>query len=159
MYARKHFVTDLPYEKLTKINYAFANVNNVTGEVILSDIWADAQFKYPSDLAVNASANSTMLYGNFNQLYKLKQKNRNLKVSLSVGGWSYRNNFALPLSTEAGRMKFCSSSLQHIADFGLDEIDIDWEYPKNKTESDSLLSTVKLCRQVGDLMHKVFDIF
>lgn len=145
-------MTDLPYEKLTKINYAFANVNNVTGEVFLSDVWADAQYMYPSDVAVNTTlSNSTQLYGNFNQLYKLKQKNRNLKVALSVGGWSFRENFALPLSSEAGRLKFCSSSLELIADLGLDAFDIDWEYPKNQADSDNLLSTVKLCRKVSNL--------
>lgn len=146
IYARKHFITDLPYEKLTKINYAFANVNNITGEVVLSDPWADIQYKYPTDVAVNG----TQLYGNFNQLFKLKQKNRNLKVALSVGGWAQRDNFAGPLNTEAGRMKFCTSSLELIADLGLDAFNIDWEYPKNKTDSDNLLSTVKLCRQVYD---------
>ncbi|KAI8932217.1 hypothetical protein NX059_011096 [Plenodomus lindquistii] len=146
IYGRQHFVTDLPYDKLTKINYAFANINNVTGEVYLSDEWADIQFQYPGDVA----SNGTQLYGNFNQLFKLKQKNRNLKVALSVGGWSYRENFAPALAKEDGRQTFCSSALQLVADLGLDAFDIDWEYPANATDSANLLSTVKLCRQLFD---------
>lgn len=115
IYARKHFVTDLPAEKLTKVTYAFANVNKTTGEVFLSDEWADLQFNYPGD----APSNRTQLFGNFNQLYKLKQKNRNLKTSLSVGGWSFRENFKTALATNATRYRFAESSLKLITDLGL----------------------------------------
>jgi chitinase len=144
MYGRKHFVTDLPANKLTKINYGFANVNNVTGEVFLTDAWADVQFPYPGDVATNG----TQLLGNFNQLYKLKQKNRNLKVILSVGGWSFRANFKPALATESGRQKFCDSSLALIADLGLDGFDIDWEYPEDATDATNFIDTVRRCRKV-----------
>jgi chitinase len=145
MYARKHFVTDLPADKLTKINYAFANVNNVTGEVELSDEWADVQFPYPGDVVVNGS---TQLLGNFNQLYKLKQEHRNLKVVLSIGGWNGRGNFAPGLSKAENRQRFCTSSLSLIADLGLDGIDIDWEYPSDEKEGAMLVDTAKRCRVV-----------
>lgn len=130
---------------MTKINYAFANVNNVTGEVFLSDVWADVQFPYPGDVATNGS----QLLGNFNQLYKLKQKNRNLKVVLSVGGWSFRGNFKPALATADGRKKFCESSLALMTDLGLDGFDIDWEYPENETEGANLVDTVQRCRKVS----------
>ncbi|KAF2848088.1 glycoside hydrolase family 18 protein [Plenodomus tracheiphilus IPT5] len=146
IYGRKHFVTDLPYDKLTKINYAFANLNNVTGEVFLTDEWADLQFQYPGD----APGEGTQLYGNFNQLFKLKQKNQNLKVALSVGGWSYRNNFSPGLNSPEKRLKFCSSSLKLIADLGLDALDIDWEYPADDTDAANLVSTAKVCRKLFD---------
>lgn len=146
MYGRKHFVTDLPADKFTKIHYGFANVNNVTGEVFLSDLWADVQFPYPGDVASNGS----QLLGNFNQLYKLKQKNRNLKVILSVGGWTWRGNFKPALSTAAGRQKFCESSLTLIADLGLDGFDIDWEYPEDATDAANFVDTVQRCRKHYD---------
>lgn len=146
IYARKFMVTDLPAEQLTKINYAFANLNNQTGEIILSDEWADLQFPYPGDVGTNGS----QLLGNFNQLYKLKQKNRNLKVVLSVGGWSYRNNFKPAFSTEAGRTKFCDSTIQLIGDLGIDGIDFDYEYPEDTTAAHNFAKTVKYCRQIFD---------
>ncbi|KZM22263.1 Chitinase [Ascochyta rabiei] len=144
IYARQHFVTDLPAEKLTKVTYAFANVNKTTGEVFLSDEWADLQFSYPGDVA----SNGTQLLGNFNQLYKLKQKNRKLKTTLSVGGWSYRGNFKTALATNATRYRFAESSLKLITDLGLDGLDIDWEYPEDSTDAANLVETVKLCRQL-----------
>lgn len=137
-------MTDLPADKLTKINYAFANINNVTGEVQLTDEWADLQYGYPGDVPTNGS----QLLGNFNQLFKLKQKNRNLKVILSVGGWTYRTNFSPGLSTAAQRLKFCSSSVSLIADLGLDGLDIDWEYPNDATDAANLVDTVQICRAV-----------
>lgn len=145
IYGRQHFVTDLPADKLTKVNYGFANVNNVTGEVFLTDEWADVQFPYPGDVATNG----TQLLGNFNQLYKLKQNNRNLKVILSVGGWSYRANFKPALGNEEGRQRFCDSSLQLISDLGIDGIDIDWEYPEDATDAANLVDTVVRCRKVS----------
>jgi chitinase len=147
IYGRQHFVTDLPSEKLTKITYAFANVNSTTGKVFLSDEWADVQFNYPGDVA----SNGTQLFGNFNQLYKLKQQNRNLKTVLSVGGWSYRENFKTALATNATRYRFAESSLQLITDLGLDGFDIDWEYPEDTTDATNLIETVKICRKLYDL--------
>jgi chitinase len=81
-------------------------------------------------------------------LYKLKQKNRNLKVVLSVGGWSFRANFKPALATEAGRQKFCNSSLTLIADLGLDGFDIDWEYPEDAIDAANFVDTVQRCRKV-----------
>lgn len=94
-------------------------MNNTTGEVFLTDEWADLQFPYPGDVA----SNGTQLLGNFNQLYKLKQQNRNLKISLSVGGWSYGANFKTALATNATRHRFAESTLKLITDLGLDGVD------------------------------------
>lgn len=105
------------------MNYAFANINNVTGEVYLSDEWADLQYAYPGDVA----GNGTTLLGNFNQLYLLKKKYRQLKTVLSVGGWTYRTNFPTGLATAENRQRFANSSLTLVKDLGLDGIDVDWE--------------------------------
>lgn len=36
----------IPQQHLTHINYAFGNVNKETGEVVLSDAWADVEVRY-----------------------------------------------------------------------------------------------------------------
>ncbi|KAG9377273.1 Glycoside hydrolase family 18 protein [Pyrenophora tritici-repentis] len=152
IYARNYQVSDLPIDRLTYVNYAFANLNETTGEVFLSDEWADIQRPSPTDVATNGS----QLLGNFNQLYQAKQKNRNLKVILGVGGWTYRFKFKPALSTKAGRVNYCKSSLKLITDLGIDGLDTDWEYPADETDAANLLDTMQICRQMYDAYSKKY---
>ena len=62
------------------------------------------------------------------QIVALKKKNPNLKVMLSVGGWG-AGNFSEMAADETHRKNFCNNCLKMVKDFGLDGIDIDWEYP------------------------------
>ena len=58
----------------------------------------------------------------------LKEDHPSLNVMLSVGGWG-SGNFSEMAADEALRKSFCASCAKAVADFGLDGIDIDWEYP------------------------------
>jgi chitinase len=79
---RDYFVTDIPADKLTHINYAFANISE-DGEIMIGDEWTDTQFPYPDD------PEDADLKGNFRQLQLLKEANPHLQTLISVGGWSW----------------------------------------------------------------------
>ena len=121
-YARNYQVADIPGNKISHINYAFANVAN--GKCVLGDSYADTDKAFAGD-TWDADAKR----GNFNQLQKLKAANPNLKTLISVGGWTWSANFSSAAATDASRKAFATSCVEFMKQYQFDGIDIDWEYP------------------------------
>lgn len=142
IYGRNHFPWELPFESITHVFYAFANVRPETGEIYLSDGWADEQIHW-ADRGDSWNDQGNNLYGCFNQFRKLKQQHRHLKLLLSIGGWTYSSNFAPATSTAEKREAFAKSAIDIVENYGLDGLDIDWEYPTSDTEADQLVELLK----------------
>ena len=128
IYDRGYYVTDIPADKLTHLNYAFAAISD-GGEITLSDAWADTQFPYPGD------ADDQPLKGNFHQLQLLKQAHPYLQTLISIGGWTGSAKFSDVALTEASRQKFARSVVAFMTRYGFDGADIDWEYPTGGGDS------------------------
>lgn len=105
-------VEDIDAKKLTHINYAFVNV------------------KDSAAFLTNLKTDST----NFRKLNELKKINPDLKILISIGGWSWSENFSDAVLTPSSRKLFAKSSVDIIKEFNLDGVDIDWEYPAMKGE-------------------------
>ncbi|CAH7672518.1 family 18 glycoside hydrolase [Phakopsora pachyrhizi] len=153
IYARSHFPWQVPMDSLTHVFYAFANVRPESGEVYLTDSWADEQIHW-ADRGDSWNDQGNNLYGCFNQFRQLKQKHRNLKLLLSIGGWTYSSNFAPGTDSPEKRAKFSSSALGLLEDYGLDGLDIDWEYPTSDKEADQLVQLLKHMRKDLDSHQK-----
>jgi len=143
-YGRKFPPSLIPTQDLTHILYAFANVKSDSGEVILSDIWADQDIHYAGDSWNDQGKN---LYGNFKAIYNLKKQNRHLKVLLSIGGWTYSPSFHPVVVNPAFRAKFVHSSIQLLEDYGIDGLDIDYEYPGSPEQARGYVELLKELRQ------------
>ena len=92
--------------KLTRVNYAFANLQN--GQIVEG-------FAHDAE--------------NFAALNALKHENPNLKVLVSVGGWTWSGNFSDMAITRESRKIFIESVVNFVTRYNLDGLDIDWEYP------------------------------
>lgn len=103
---RKADLTLIGAQKLTHINYAFAKVN-------------------PIGLAEFEDRDAPALIA---KLQALKARNPNLKIIVSIGGWG-ANYFSDAALTEASRCNFVASTMEMLKRYGLDGIDLDWEYP------------------------------
>lgn len=89
---------------MTHINYAFGHVN---------DTFDGVRIDNPQRLK---------------DMVALKQVNPDLKVMLSVGGWG-SGRFSEMAMDRKLRRSFADDCLRVVEEFGLDGIDIDWEYP------------------------------
>jgi chitinase len=95
-------------DKLTHINYAFANIG--------SDY--RIEMGYPDKDPEN-----------FEKFQELKKIKPDLKVLISVGGWNWSGRFSDMAATDENRNKFTDSCVEFISKYGLDGVDLDWEYP------------------------------
>jgi chitinase len=158
VYGRQYFVKDIPADKLNVIQYAFGvpgyDAATGTPSCGILDPWADYQQPYwTGDNSVDGVADDPSnpdqhLFGNFNQLMKLKAAHPGLKVEISLGGWTKSTWFSTLASTPDLRQKFVASCIDTFikgdlpaggwpagaggagAAAGLfDGIDLDWEYP------------------------------
>jgi chitinase len=93
-------------EKLTRINYAFADLQN--GKIVEG-------FAHDAE--------------NFAALNALKRANPSLTILVSIGGWTWSGNFSDMALTKQSRKTFIESAVQFVEKYELDGLDIDWEYP------------------------------
>lgn len=66
---------------------------------------------------------------NFRKLNELKSINPDLKILISVGGWTWSKNFSDAVLTDTSTKKFAQSAVDIVSKYNLDGVDIDWEYP------------------------------
>ncbi|HEY1846172.1 MAG TPA: glycoside hydrolase family 18 protein [Buttiauxella sp.] len=115
-------IDKLDVRQITHLNYSFGLIyNDEKGETNaalkdgakLHQIWLSP--KVMSDLE---------------KVPELRKQNPDLKVLLSVGGWGARGFSGAAASPES-RAVFIKSAQAVIKQYGLDGIDLDWEYPIN----------------------------
>lgn len=75
------------------------------------------------------SLDRTKVGGVFGVLYQLRQQNPQLKLDLSVGGWTLSEGFYWMAGNTARRKAFVDSIVHFLERFDFDGVDIDWEYP------------------------------
>ncbi|MBM0106778.1 hypothetical protein JM946_18755 [Steroidobacter sp. S1-65] len=161
VYGRNYHVKNIDQSgaaaNLTFINYAFGNVYDdgrcgiinraESGNGDGGDAYADYQKSYDAATSVDGVADrwDQPLKGNFNQLKKLKTRHPQIKLFISLGGWTWSKNFSRFSMTAAARQTMVASCIDIYLKGNLpvgdgaggpgaaagvfDGIDIDWEFP------------------------------
>ena len=98
---------EIPAERFTQINYAFATIED--GRAALGDPARDGK--------------------NLRGLTDLRKRNPELRIVLSLGGWDDSACFSDVAASAGSRRDFAQSCGDLLREYGLDGVDLDWEYP------------------------------
>ncbi|MGE6583088.1 glycoside hydrolase family 18 protein [Raoultella planticola] len=115
-------IDKLDVRQITHLNYSFGLVYNDEKDET-NDALKDASKLHQIWLSPKVQAD-------LQKIPTLRQQNPNLKVLLSVGGWGARG-FSGAAATKESRAVFIQSAQEIVEKYGLDGIDLDWEYPVN----------------------------
>jgi chitinase len=107
-------VAAIPFSRLTHIHYAFIDP---VSDGSLTGIAMDNNARLDSLVSLAHAAG--------------------VKVLISVGGWSGGDDsgFVQMSASSTARATFVNNIMTFVGNYGLDGVDIDWEYPSDATES------------------------
>lgn len=94
-------VENIPGERLTMLNYAFAKLNGVA-------------------IADNVP--------NIDRIPAIKAAYPELKINISIGGWA-AEGFSDAVATATNREKLATNIVKFVQAYQFDGVDLDWEYP------------------------------
>jgi len=116
-------VPDVKFKMCNVVNYAFATVNNTGGLVL----------------------------GNAAHLLEVKNKAKanGARVFISVSGLAA--DFKTMASVPAGRTSFINQVMNLVRTYGMDGVDIDWEFPRTDDGTD--VTFTALMKQLSDSCH------
>ena len=127
----KFYPQHIPADQITHLNFAFMDFN------------ADGSLKWTDESAATGHPldHPDVTYddlngGILNGLKALKRMNPNLKIGISLGGWSKSGDFTAVAKNPTARKKFVKNVLAFIKYANMDFVDIDWEYPTAKRDPD-----------------------
>ncbi|MGY2803963.1 glycoside hydrolase family 18 protein [Bradyrhizobium sp. USDA 4506] len=126
-------ITTIPARELTHLMYAFGSVS-AEGLAGLADRCLDAG-------ACDGTSTASPFGGNFAQLAGLKRTSPELRILISLGGWSGSKYFSAAAATPVSRARFAHSVIEaFLRPYpGLfDGVDVDWEYPVSGGRPDNL---------------------
>ncbi len=116
---------------ITHLNFAFMDVDE-DGNLISTDMWADWQ-----NPNVGYSVDYESPYaGVLGAMLFLREKYPNMRIGISVGGWTRSGDFPAMAANETARKNFAKNVAKFVHYYGYDFVDIDWEYPTANRQPD-----------------------
>ncbi|MEU6073745.1 glycosyl hydrolase family 18 protein [Micromonospora sp. NPDC047074] len=154
--APAYLASQIPWDKITHINYAFAHVD-AANKISVGDPRAAenpaTNMTWPG--VAGAEMDPQYAYtGHFNLLNKYKKQHPNVRTLISVGGWAETGGYIDANGTRidaggfyrmttsgantintAGINTFADSVVAFLRTYGFDGVDIDYEYPTSNNKA------------------------
>lgn len=105
---------------------------------------------WPGARLADQEESGTNAFGSVREMFIMKNRQRRLKVMLSIGGGSAAASFGPASATDERRRLFASSAVKLVTNWGFDGIDIDWEWPANTTQFANYVELLKATRAAFD---------
>ena len=122
---------DIPADQITHLNFAFLDFDS-NGDLEFTD----------TDAAVGAPVGQTGVQWNsassgiLNAIQDLRGKNPNMKIGVSLGGWSKSGYFSEVAADPVKRQNLVENVTRFIKYTNMDFVDVDWEYPADVRQPD-----------------------
>ena len=110
---------------ITHLNFAFLDVDK-QGNLVLCDEHADFLAILPEQSGITYGEPYAGVLG---ALAILREKYPNMKIGISVGGWTRSGDFPAMAANATTRQNFARNIAKFVDYLGYDFVDIDWEYP------------------------------
>ncbi|MGL6186372.1 MAG: glycosyl hydrolase family 18 protein [Clostridium chrysemydis] len=124
---------DIPADQLTHLNFAFMDFD-ANGNLIFTDKGAAVEAPVGMDGVTWGDANAGLLAA----FQELKAKNPNLKIGISLGGWSKSGDFSEVAASPEKTKNLVNNVLNFIRYTNMDFVDLDWEYPCSVRAADKV---------------------
>ncbi|MCE5171648.1 glycosyl hydrolase family 18 protein [Paenibacillus profundus] len=122
---------DIPADQLTHLNYAFLDFD-AQGNLVFTDKDAAVGAPVGQDGVQWDAANAGALIA----LQQLRAENPNLKIGISLGGWSKSGDFSVVTADASKRANLVQNVMKFIKYTNMDFVDVDWEFPAEVRQPD-----------------------
>ncbi|MFI9546033.1 chitinase C-terminal domain-containing protein [Streptomyces sp. NPDC052016] len=150
-----YLASDIPWDKVTHLNYAFAHVDGGNRISVGTDGATNAATGMTWPGVAGAEMDPAFPYrGHFNLLNKFKKQHPDVKTLISVGGWAETGGYFddsgtrvnsggfYSMATNAdgsvnrtGIDTFADSAVDFLRKYGFNGVDIDYEYPTSMKDA------------------------
>ncbi|MFI2371521.1 chitinase C-terminal domain-containing protein [Streptomyces sp. NPDC018833] len=165
-----YLASDIPWDKVTHINYAFAHIDAANRLSVGADGEKNAATGMTWPGVAGAEMDPALPYkGHFNLLTKYKKKHPDVKTLISAGGWAETGGYVddngdrvpsggfYSMAThadgsvnQAGIDAFADSAVAFVKKYGFNGVDIDYEYPTTMKDAGNPLDhSVSNARRAG----------
>ncbi len=124
IWGESFYPTEIPADQITHLNFAFLDFDENANLV-----FTDTDAALSTSLGVPGVTWGEANAGILSVLQHVRAMNPNLRIGVSVGGWTRSGDFSVVAANPVLRAKLVNNIVKFVKYNDMDFADIDWEYP------------------------------